>query len=61
MVKETATNSIAVKSGGSIDMKLLTLSDPSLFGPFMTRGVADLPQAFSWTPGGGNLLKNKFN
>ena len=39
MVKETATNSIAVKSGGSIDMKLLTLSDPALVGPFMTRGV----------------------
>ena len=47
MVKETATNSIAVKSGGSIDMKLLTLSDPSLFGTFMTQGGQISPQAFS--------------
>ena len=47
-------------------MKLLTLSDPALVGPFMTRGVggADQPPSFFLNSGGSDLLKkelkNKF-
>ena len=38
----------------------LTLYNPALFGPYNTRGGADLSQSFflfSWTPGWSDLLK----
>ena len=38
-----------------------TPHNPALFGPYNTRGGADLPQSFflfSWTPGWSDLLKN---
>ena len=43
------------------EMAWLTLYNPALFGPYNTRGGADLPQSFfffSWTPGWSDLLKN---
>ena len=42
----------------------LTLFNPVVFGPFNTRGGADLPLSFflfSWTPGGSDFLKKRTN
>ena len=37
---------------------ILTLFDPAAyFRPFKTQGLQICPQAFSWTPGGSDLLK----